>query len=49
VVRYLIERVADRSIKNHRSIKNPRGQMPLAAAKAGRKDRSDIVKFFAER
>jgi uncharacterized protein len=43
VVRYLTEHGADPAIKN------TRGQTALEAAKAGRKDRSDIVKFFAER
>jgi uncharacterized protein len=43
IVRYLIEHGADPGIKN------TRGQTALEAAKAGRKDRSDIVKFFAER
>lgn len=40
VFRYLLEHGADPKIKN------VRGQTPLDAAKAGRKDRSDIVALF---
>ena len=43
VVRYLVEHGADLGAKNGR------GQTPVEAAKASRKDRSDIVKYFAER
>jgi ankyrin repeat protein len=41
VVRYLIERGADVNAKN------TRGQTPLDAGKASRKDRTDIVAFLS--
>ncbi|MEP7354558.1 MAG: ankyrin repeat domain-containing protein, partial [Acidobacteriota bacterium] len=43
VVKYLVEHGADLMVKN------TRGQTAVEAAKASRKDRSDIVKYFAER
>ncbi len=43
VVRYLVDHGADLSAKN------TRGQTPLDAAKASRKNRADIVKFLSER